>query len=316
MSFSAFTKHQKGFQQLVLLNEANGTEIVILPEHGASLHSFSINTDKGPVNCIDHYKDAQELDELLYDSHKSSKLSPFPCRISNGKYNFEGKQFEFRNKFHDGSAIHGLLYNRHFSTIEKSSTDENASASFEYHFEKEDEGFPFRYICRVNYTLFAENRLQVETIITNTDAHSIPMADGWHPYFTLEGKVDDWVLQSGVESTLEFNDKLIPTGRLLPDNKFQESLSLKEIQLDNCFVVTDFQKAACRLSNPSNKLSLEFFPTASYRYLQIYTPPHRNSIAIENLSAPPDSFNNKMDLVVLAPGESKNFTVSYQLNCD
>jgi aldose 1-epimerase len=314
MSFSAFTKHQNGFQQLVLLNEENGTEIVILPEHGASLHGFTIISSKGPINCIDNYKDAQELDKFLKSSYKSSKLSPFPCRISNGSYSFEGKQYEFRDRFPDGSAIHGLLYNRHFSLTEKVSDDDKASASFEYHFEKEDEGFPFRYVCRVNYTILPGNRLQLETIISNSDTVSIPIADGWHPYFTLTGKVDDWLLQSNVQSMVEFNDKLIPTGRFIPYKDFQEAMSLKNVQLDNCFVITDFEKSACRLTNPSNNLSLDFFPSSSYPYLQIYTPPHRNSIAIENLSAPPDSFNNKMDLVVLKPGESKNFTVSYQLN--
>ena len=85
--------------------------------------------------------------------------------------------------------------------------------------------------------------------------------------------------------------------------------------LDNCFLLkTGHDKPACKLVNPSNGLSLSFFTDATYRYLQIYTPPHRSSIAIENLSAAPDCFNNKMGLLLLLPGDSQTFTVSYQLS--
>jgi aldose 1-epimerase len=67
------------------------------------------------------------------------------------------------------------------------------------------------------------------------------------------------------------------------------------------------------LRDPANKIQLEIIPARSYPYLQIYTPPHRKSIAIENLSSAPDAFNNGMGLVTLAPGESADFTTTYKL---
>jgi aldose 1-epimerase len=314
MSFSVFTKLEYGFQQLVLINEDTATEIVILPEHGASLHQFTVQTDKGAVNCIDNYKDVQELELKLKNSYKSSKLSPFPCRIRNAKYTFQGQHFEFDNKFPDGSAIHGLLYNRHFEITGKFFDDEKAYVQLEYRYDKEDQGFPFTYLCQVRYTLLPSNLLQIETTIINTDSVSIPMADGWHPYFTLGGNADDWQLKLNIKSMVEFDNDLIPTGRFIPNHLFKNQVSLLDIELDNCFVVDDYNKSACTLSNPSTKVSLDFFPSSSYPYLQIYTPPDRKSIAIENLSSPPDCFNNQIDLTILAPGERKNFAVSYQLN--
>jgi aldose 1-epimerase len=46
--------------------------------------------------------------------------------------------------------------------------------------------------------------------------------------------------------------------------------------------------------------------------LQVFIPDHRQSIAIENLSSAPDSFNNKMGLVILPPGQSRSFKVFYR----
>jgi aldose 1-epimerase len=51
----------------------------------------------------------------------------------------------------------------------------------------------------------------------------------------------------------------------------------------------------------------------NYPYLQVYTPDHRRSIAIENLSSPPDSFNNLMGLITLGPEDSATFHLQYKL---
>ena len=40
-----------------------------------------------------------ELNEKLPASYKSAKLSPFPCRIQNGRYTLNGRDYEFANKF-------------------------------------------------------------------------------------------------------------------------------------------------------------------------------------------------------------------------
>ena len=65
--------------------------------------------------------------------------------------------------------------------------------------------------------------------------------------------------------------------------------------------------------DPAAKLQLEISPDKSYPYLQIYTPPQRESIAFENLSAAPDAFNNGMGLITLKKDQSASFTTTYQL---
>jgi aldose 1-epimerase len=84
--------------------------------------------------------------------------------------------------------------------------------------------------------------------------------------------------------------------------------------LDNCFTLdTQECQPLCVLRNAAKKIEVQLFPDESYQYLQIYTPPHRKSIAIENLSGAPDGFNNMMGVITLEPGQSSLFKTSYKI---
>jgi aldose 1-epimerase len=316
MAFKIYASSENGIDLVNLIDEATHTRVSIVPEYGAMLHAFSVETRTGVHNIIDNYATAEDIRENLATSFRSSKLSPFVCRIPEGKYLYDGVEFEFPDKFLDGSAIHGLLYNTSFALVSEFADDEQASVSFKYNYKEDNEGYPFNYRCEIRYALKPMNILQIQTTILNLDDLPIPIADGWHPYFTLGGKINDWLLYFNADAILEFDDKLIPTGQLLAYNEFNEEKMIASTQLDNCFLLNiDEGYAACTLRNASNDLQLNFFPDNTYPYLQIYTPPHRNSIAIENLSAAPNAFNNKMGLLMLAPRHTHTFTIHYQLGC-
>jgi aldose 1-epimerase len=136
------------------------------------------------------------------------------------------------------------------------------------------------------------------------------MADGWHPYFTLGGSVDEWNIQFDSNTQLEYDAALLPSGKKLKDERFTKGGSLKDIQLDNSFELNAaIEGAKCILSNDMLKLIVA--PDKSYPLLQLYIPPHRKSIAIENLSGAPDNFNNGMWRIDLAANEPTIFKTSY-----
>lgn len=314
MKFQIDHSSENGLKQLRLQNLGEKTVVSVLPEHGALLHSFEVVLNKKRFNIIDNYQNSHALRKELGLSYKSAKLSPFACRIPGGKYNFNGIAYEIERKFTDGSAIHGLLFNKTFQVVDKFADDNTASVLMKYHYEKEDHGYPFDYACEVHYSLLEERTLQVKTTVTNLGKDILPIADGWHPYFKLDGKVNDWWMQFSSETILEFNDQLIPTGKLIFDDRFNKPRLIGNTALDNCFLLRiDESVPCCVLQNPKNGLTLFFYTDQSYPYLQIYIPPSRESIAIENLSAAPDSFNNGMGLVKLLPGHSHVFNVWYQL---
>jgi len=313
MSFSIQTITENGFLITRLSDNNSQTSVDILPAYGALLHAFRVNTKEGSFNIIDNYPDKDSADKQLSTSFKSSKLSPFVCRIPDGKYEWEDKPYEFTTKFMDGSSIHGLLYNKPFNVVDRYSNDNLASVRLKYHYKKEDPGYPNDYTCEVVYTLHPENVIQLETTVLNLGDEPIPIADGWHPYFTLDGKINDWEMQFASDAMLEFDEKLIPTGKLLYEPSFIEPRLIADRFLDNCFFLQQEEGApVCTLHNPSNGLILSFFTNSNYPYLQIYTPDHRGSIAIENLSGAPDCFNNGIGLKVLLPRRSETFNVWYK----
>jgi aldose 1-epimerase len=317
MNFTIRHVEHNGLDGVRLTDENNGTFVTLLPAHGATLHEFSVRQKDGtPFNVIDNYRSAAELKKEMPRTFKGPKLSPFPCRIPDGTYHFEDREYRFRQLFSDGTAIHGLLYDKPF-TVTAENADGAAMVTMEYGYNNADPGYPFRYNCLVRYELHPDNDLEVTTTVTNTGDSVIPVADGWHPYWRLGGKADDWQLQFHSEAIVDFDERLVPTGGLSQYGLFGAARPLGDTFLDNCFVLKPgLVNAACELHNPVTGLHVSFFPDPSYPYLQLYTPPGRESIAVENLSGAPDCFNNKMGLLLLQPAHSQIFTVRYRVTVD
>ncbi|MBS1756445.1 MAG: aldose 1-epimerase [Bacteroidetes bacterium] len=314
--FSISKKKENGFDVIVLKDTANGSLVEILPAHGALLHSFYvINEHKESINVIEQYKDADDVkNNQEANGFKSAKLSPYVCRLANGSYTFGEHQYKVENFYMGDSAIHGLLYNRAFTVVHTNADEGSASVTLLAEYRKNDKGYPFNYDCQVTYSLQKENTLTITTKIINKDAGNIPVTDGWHPYFTFGNSINHLQLEFQSKEMLEFDEGLLPTGRLLPYQDFGSLRIIGDTFFDNCFTVNF---AECQpmlvLRDTDKKMQLEIYPEKTYPYLQIYTPPHRNSIAIENLSSAPNAFNNAIGLRTLAPGKEADFITTYKI---
>jgi aldose 1-epimerase len=314
MPFTLSTIKEQDLNLVQLTDLSTGIRVKILPDCGALLNEFSIPAGEGRLQAVSGYKDLADLHKNHPLFYRSAKLSPFPCRISKGQYAFDGETYEFENKFIDGSAIHGLLFNKSFTMLNSEAEDHQVSVVLEYEYKKENRGYPFDYKISVKYTLKKEGLLALETTVTNTSAGRIPLADGWHPYFSLGGKVNKWQMKIASREILELDRTLAPTGKLIPFDHFMTPALIGDDAYDHCFLLqSSYAGAACLLLNPDSRMGLSFFPDQTYPYLQIYTPDDRNSIAIENLSAAPNAFNNGLGLMILEPGQTQSFTTQYQL---
>jgi aldose 1-epimerase len=296
------------------LKNGDSFTATIVPSVGAMLHQLKVKMNDDDFNLIDNYSTSEITPEAAGNWFKGVKLSPWPCRIPDGKYRFRKKEYAIQKMFKDGTALHGLLYDQPFQLVDESSNEETAWILLRCGYEATDAGYPFPYDCEVKYAIHTRSLLEVETKIHNLGETEMPIADGWHPYFRLGGKVDDWELNFPAISMVEFDSRLVPTGTLAPYQKFKEPTRIGKTDLDNCFFLKIHEfKPVCSLRNPANNLALHIYTNPSYSYLQIFIPPHRNSIAIENLSGPPDAFNNGMGLITLQPRNTVTFRVFYQV---
>lgn len=310
MSFSIREEGTNSEQTITLCDEQTGTSAEIFC-FGGLLNALIITTANGPLNLIDGFKDTTDAKTEMTNGFKSAKLSPFVCRMREGKYEFEGTAFKIEGFHLNGHAIHGLLYNAVFQLTEKGTDNDKAWVTLTHEYTATDKGYPFRYTIAVTWTLYTHHYLTVTTVVTNNHNGVIPFADGWHPYFSTDTDIDASTLLFNTNRKLVFDEEMVPTGREEKDDRFLKGTLLNGIQLDNCFVLPADEKGHCILKGKKVSISIE--PDTAYPYLQIYTPPHRKSIAIENLTTAPDAFNNKIGLQYLQPGETFSCGTGYRI---
>ena len=303
---------ENGFNKIILIDDKTPGRVEVVPSCGAMLHAFYGLSQNNLLNIIDSYQSKEEFDKHAEAmGFKGVKLSPFVCRIRNAEYSYDGKEYKFKKLFKDGSAIHGLLYREGFSVTEKYQSEDDAGVKMVFRYNGDDSGYPFPYECGVEYKLEKGNSLRIITTIRNSTNVPIPIADGWHPYFRFNRKIDNLFLSFDSSEMLEF-ENLIPTGKLIATDRYIKPKLIGTIELDNCYFL-DFANGLPRISllDTESGLQLNIIPDHRYRYLQVYTPPHRNSIALENISGAPDCFNNKMGLEILEPGQELTFSTQY-----
>lgn len=309
MSFAVKIREEQGIIVIQLLdNTGISAEILSL---GGILNRYIIPVKEQPVNLIYGLADLSAAREKIALAFQGARLSPFVCRMRNGTYQWRGITYRIEKKYLGAHAIHGLMYDSKFEIVETRSDEKAAAVVLEAGYDGSDRGYPFPYHVRLEWMLGREGMLSVSSTIWHENEGEIPLAEGWHPYFTLGGKVDDWELTFNTLRKMEYDAELLPTGKLIPDDRFIQGCPLAGIHLDNGFVwEEEDEDQRCILRNKDIQLTI--LPDKSFPVLQVFTPDDRNSIALENLSGAPDNFNNQLLLISLPPGIRQVFTTRYQ----
>jgi aldose 1-epimerase len=286
--------------QIIITNKELNFESIIFPNLGASLQKLSRNR----IDIIDGIKATKEELKIYGARYNSSFLFPFPSRIEDGKYSFNGQDYQLDiNDTSYNNAIHGLIYNKPFKLKNKLVSNSKAKLKLNYKYKGDFKGFPFPYKLSLIY-IFSEENVKVKFNIENTGATEFPFGIGWHPYF----KTTDLS-----NSTLNFNGKSewILNDRLLPlketNLSLQTPIKIEETELDNCFV-TNEPKGILKTGDYAMKMKFSSAPPNSF--LQVYTPPTRDSIAIEPMTCGGNCFNSKIGLQTLKPKETYNWKIS------
>jgi len=303
MSFDLKIQAQTNHIQLIDLE--NGTLIEIHCK-GALMNRWIVNNDSQPLELI-LGNEGQANFEL--NGFRSGKMSPFSCRIDAGKYEWAEQIYQFKKFYLGEHAMHGLVYDADFSIRSTELHAHFAQVTVSFDYQGTDPGFPFPFEIMVQWTLYPDNLIGLKTTIINHSNKQIPLMDGWHPYFTLGGQVNDYTLEFQSNGKLAMREDLIPTGEILKDTKFNTQHLIGDTHLDDCFLLDPIQN---KIILSYLEMSIIVQPKHNYPYLQIYTPDDRKSIAIENLSGAPNCFNNKMGLQQLEPHGVIYFETSYQ----
>jgi aldose 1-epimerase len=246
---------------------------------------------------INNHHIINEMKDLEYSkTYASSILFPFANRIKDGRYKFENKNYQFPiNETELNNALHGLVFNKEFEVLHSNTKKDYASVVLSYTETKHSVGFPYTYIIQLKYTL-TQSTLKLGVDIKNTDSKTFPFTLGWHPYFMSSDRYNSSVSFDS-NKKLKLDDRCITEG-VAVDEKFGQVM-VKDQSLDDCYVL---KTNAIQFKTP--KYILDINSSEKESFLQLYTPPHPNMLAIEPTTGVSDSFNNGMGLKTLAPQEA------------
>ena len=294
--FGNFEKHT--------LENDSGDALCIVPQFGANLLDLRF---KGK-SVLDGYQTPEEL--VANKWSKNIILFPFPNRLRDGRYTFMGETYQFDlNNAATGNAIHGFSKNVEMTVSKVKITEKQAAITCEYIHNGKHPAYPFKFIFKVTFILSEGTsmdrggELTIDMKIINADSVAIPVGLGWHPYFKIADVSDNTWLQMPDCQLIAIDDRMLPTGEKTPFKDFETLKKINNTTLDNGFYITNqTEKAEVILKSDLGTLTYwQETGVAKWNFVQVFTPPHRQSIALEPMTCNIDAFNNKEGLVLLAP---------------
>ncbi|MBK7869212.1 MAG: hypothetical protein IPJ74_00310 [Saprospiraceae bacterium] len=287
------------FEKFSLHNPVSGNRLDLVPAFGACVLDLQI----AGQSILDGYQTPEEM--LINKWGKNTVMFPFPNRLQDGKYEWLGKTHQLPiNDADTGNALHGFGRKKEMR-VEEIETEENfAAITCLYSSQGEEVGYPFAFTFAISFRIEDTGNVEVELLFQNDDEQPIPVGFGWHPYFQLADTIDQMELQLPAAEMIEVNNRLIPTGKRYLYNYFLNIKPIDSTILDNCFALSSEQnKAQVTLRGERGILNYwQEMGDHKFNFLQIFTPPHRKSIAIEAMTCNINAFNNKEGLITLQPG--------------
>jgi aldose 1-epimerase len=272
---------------IVLKDSISGTRARIIPSYGASIDELVINNTKVITNLkpLDYKK-----------TYPSSILFPFANRINQGKYTYNGHNYNLEcNENEASNALHGLVYNKPFTVEEEKQFENHTEIKLFYEELNPPIGYPFKFRIELRYKLTKES-LSLKMNVINLDKKKLPFTLGWHPYFKSFDLCQSHIkFNSTKKIKCDKNNITINTEEF----KSKMPLSLNKITFDDAFILEH-----PRIEFYTPEYDLVLTSSAKENYLQLYTPLNTNAIAIEPMTGVSDSFNNKIGLKELSPGKS------------
>lgn len=238
-------------------------------------------------------------------------LAPWSNRIRDGKFRFEGRDYQVRVNWPDGTAIHGDVRDRAWTILDRSPI----SARLELDSRtQQDVNWPWSFRARVRYEL-TEAGMEAELRVANTDDSSMPVGGGFHPFFNriLWDVRDDPRVTAAVTGRYPCERVMVIAPAKLDD--FSRALTrgtpLHE-PLDDIF---DCPTGAASIHWPASGVTVDFESTQLFKHLVIFCPIRENGspypfFCVEPVSMVNDGFNlaaagsvPSHGVQVLAPGE-------------
>lgn len=308
---------ENSLEKILIKNDVTGERVKIIPEFSGNLNELVLSNGKENISILDCYETREDSVNNPY--FKGAVLLPFPNRLKNGKYIFEGKEYFFPvNDDLFNTAIHGFFYGRNMEIHEVVIEEKYCSVTLKNIYDSEYDYYPFNFTTYITYTLDEVNGFECLTQIINDGNKKLPVGLGWHPYISLGGSVNDYMLRIPPGKYHLLDKQMIPTGELKIESDFSGLEKIGQHNFNTGLILDQQEgKVFTEIHSPEKNVRVKFWQetgSRKFNYLQLYIPPERKSIALEPMTCNVDAFNNGEGLIVLNPLESFQASFGIQIS--
>lgn len=249
--------------------------------------------------------------DAMCDGAHNMPLVPWPNRIQNGRYSFDGEDYQVAlTEPAQNNAIHG--FGRWSSWTLREQEANRAVVGLRIYPRT---GYPFTVDIAVEYTL-DENGLTTRTTARNLGDNPCPYGCGQHPYLRCDtDTIDELELTLDAAKWLPTDEQQIPTGTEPvqgSDYDFRGGRKIGAQKIDYAF--TDLARdgdgcAWARVKSPAGR-EVGLWVDEHFRYLEIYTGDtlapkrRRRGLGVEPMTCAPNGLASGEGLIRLEPGES------------
>lgn len=284
------------------------TEISLSFEHqravvspwGASLRRyFLVERDGGETDIVWGYSGGAHK-----KGGQGDVLIPFPGRVAEGRYSFDGQVLQLQRNDKEGpNAIHGFVRTLPWTT----QPAESNQVGFDVHLDAATygpRGYPFSLAIRVTYGLDVQG-LSCSFAVQNVGRQAAPLGVGFHPYFTVgTALVDEVDVKIPATGYLEFNERLVPTGKVI-DAKgtewdYRDYRRVGGRRFNHCYVELERNAAGmatASLRHQGTGRTIDIVMDRSFSAIVVYTgdaiaDAPRRALAIEPMTCATDALNH------------------------
>ncbi len=307
--YSVVSERRDGVE-IYVLRQGDVARVEIAPAWGNNCYLF-------------HWKGAPILEEVPFEvlakkptSYGIPILFPYPNRIRDGRFSFQGKQYTL------DPPRHGFVRDKPWKATGSGASDGDGAwltclfDSRDYP-EKILAQYPFAFTIEVTYRL-ENDALVMETRASNRGSTDMPMGLGTHAYFT---RPDHGTVTVPAHKRWMLKETL-PTGERVPvepEYDLRKPADVTKLVLDDIYgdVQADSDgRVRCDLVDEDRKVTttVEFF-AEEFPEVVVYTaPPPRMAMCIEPYTCTTDAFNlagKGVDpkTITLAAGRSVSWTM-------
>lgn len=283
-----------------------GGRLAVVTEVGATLRSYAV----GGREVVRGFGAAEVI-----SGGRGQQLLPWPNRIRDGRYTFEGTAQQLALSEPDRhNAIHGLV--RHIAWQLVAHTADRVEQRARVYPQS---GWPGAIEARIVHSV-GDDGVVTEVAVTNIGAGPVPFGYAAHPYLTVgEDTVDDVVITVPAERYLAVDERLLPVDLLLVEGRDEDlrtSAPLGDRRFDTALTgLARGTDGRWRARIERGDRWAELRAGDGLDWIQVFTGNDRRdlSIALEPMTCGPNAFNpgpTHDGMIVLAPGASRSWVWS------